>query len=99
MRPAVGALVAGMMPALARPDGAADAADQFEVAHEALVRNWRTLVDWLDDDRSRRVERARLTTFAKTWLDSSRDQGALLGGEVLAKAEAANYDDLSQLEK
>src|SRR5438874_1768130 len=54
--------------------------DQIEVAHEALVRNWSTLVDWLDEERSRLRQRLRLTTAADQWLEHDKDPGGLLGG-------------------
>ena len=34
---------------------------QLEVAHEALVRNWFRLVNWLEDERVNMRQRLRLT--------------------------------------
>src|SRR5574341_1579194 len=36
----------------------------IEVAHEALVRNWPTLVEWLDEERANLRNRLRLTAAA-----------------------------------
>src|SRR5581483_4650169 len=41
--------------------------EQIEVAHEALVRNWPTLVDWLEDERSALSVRRRLETKEAEW--------------------------------
>ncbi|MCL4266733.1 MAG: SUMF1/EgtB/PvdO family nonheme iron enzyme [Anaerolineae bacterium] len=70
--------------------------DQIEVAHEALVRNWPRLVDWLDEERIRLRHRLRLTDQAEQWDALNKDEGALLRGALLQ--EALQYDDLSPLE-
>ncbi len=70
--------------------------DQIEVAHEALVRNWPRLVEWLDEERIRLRYRLRLTDHAEQWDALNRDEGALLRGALLQ--EALQYDDLSPLE-
>jgi formylglycine-generating enzyme required for sulfatase activity len=70
--------------------------DQIEVAHEALVRNWPRLVDWLEEERIRLRHRLRLTDQAEQWDALNKDEGALLRGALLQ--EALQYDDLSPLE-
>lgn len=75
----------------ATPDDA-----QVEVAHEALVRNWPRLVEWLEDERETMRRRLRLTIAAEQWQALGRDAGALLRGAALEAA--LRYDDLSQLE-
>jgi len=69
---------------------------QLEVAHEALVRNWPRLVDWLDEERVTLRQRLRLTAAAENWLRLDKDSSALRRGALLA--EALNYDDLNPLE-
>lgn len=69
---------------------------QIEVAHEALVRNWRELVGWLEDARETMRQRRRLTAAAEQWEASGRDAGALLRGTLLN--EAQNHADLNELE-
>jgi WD40 repeat protein/energy-coupling factor transporter ATP-binding protein EcfA2 len=69
---------------------------QIEVAHEALIRNWRTLVEWLDEERVNLRRRLRLTAAAKQWEALGRDSSALLRGAVLE--EALRYDDLNKQE-
>jgi WD40 repeat protein/energy-coupling factor transporter ATP-binding protein EcfA2 len=69
---------------------------QVEVAHEALIRNWRQLVEWLEDARVNLRQRLRLKAAAAQWEEKDRDQGALLRGALLE--EARQYDDLTELE-
>ncbi|MBK9715198.1 MAG: WD40 repeat domain-containing protein [Kouleothrix sp.] len=69
---------------------------QVEVAHEALIRNWPRLVDWLEQERESLRRRLRLTEAAEQWQALDRDPAALLRGTVLE--EARGYDDLSPLE-
>jgi WD40 repeat protein/energy-coupling factor transporter ATP-binding protein EcfA2 len=69
---------------------------QVEVAHEALVRNWPRLVNWLEDERVNMRQRLRLTVAAEDWNARGRDRSALLRGLLLN--EAQNYEDLNELE-
>ena len=70
---------------------------QVEVAHEALVRNWPTLVEWLEDERLSLRHRQRLSAAAEQWQRLSRDPAALLAGRLLE--EARGYEDLSAMER
>ncbi|MEK7327058.1 MAG: hypothetical protein AAB217_17585, partial [Chloroflexota bacterium] len=65
---------------------------QVEIAHEALLRNWPRLVDWLDEERITLRQRHRLTAAAEQWLRLGKDTSALRRGALLA--EALQYDDL-----
>ena len=58
--------------------GASPEDDQIEVAHEALVRNWLRLVDWLDEERIHLRQRHRLTTQAEHWADNDKNSDLLL---------------------
>jgi len=81
---------------LHRTPGETNADDQIEVAHEALVRNWPTLIAWLEEERQHIRERNRLTTAAEQWQLRGRDASALWRGALLE--EAAHYTDLNELE-
>ena len=70
---------------------------QVEVAHEALIRNWPQLVDWLEDERVALRQRLRLSAAAEQWQTKKRDSSTLLRGVLLA--EARGYEDLSELER
>lgn len=69
---------------------------QVEVAHEALIRNWPRLVDWLEDERIALRQRLRLTIAAEQWYTKRRDSSALLRGILLE--EARSHRDLNALE-
>lgn len=73
-----------------------------EVAHEALIRGWHKLRDWLDEDRDALRIQRRLTERAHDWESVGRDPGALYRGVHLAQAIgwAENHaDELSPLER
>lgn len=70
--------------------------DRIEVAHEALIRNWPRLVEWLDEARVTMRRRLRLTADAERWSGRGQSEDTLLRGELLA--EALRYDDLNELE-
>jgi WD40 repeat protein len=78
-------------------EGATPHDAQVELAHEALVRNWPTLVEWIEDERAALRQRRRLTAAAAEWDRLGREEGALLRGAPLAEAEALR--DLSPLER
>jgi WD40 repeat protein len=66
--------------------------DGYEVAHEALIRNWKTLRGWLDEDRDNLRILNRLSDESKRW----RDGRATLyrGAELLAVNDWAASHDL-----
>ena len=77
--------------------GASPEDDQIEVAHEALVRNWLRLVDWLDEERIHLRQRHRLTTQAEHWADNDKNSDLLLRGPALI--EAQQFSDFNALEQ
>jgi WD40 repeat protein len=72
---------------LVRVSGTGADDQQIEVAHEALVRNWPTLVDWLEDERSALSTRRRLEAKAAEWIRLGRGSSGLLDLEQLREAE------------
>ena len=59
-----------------------------EFAHEALLREWPRLRDWIEEDRDNlRVHRS-LTIRAQEWLSVGRDDGTLYRGAQLAEADS-----------
>jgi len=87
-------LIRARLVRLTEGDTPADA--QIEVAHEALVRNWPRLVDWLGEERETLRRRLRLTASAEQWKALNKNSGALLRG--LPLEEALRYQDLNELE-
>ena len=60
--------------------------DIAEVVHEALIREWRRLRQWVDADREFLVWRLRLTDARKEWERYGRADGFLLRETPLAVA-------------
>ncbi|MEM7114813.1 MAG: BTAD domain-containing putative transcriptional regulator [Chloroflexota bacterium] len=59
-----------------------------EVAHEALIREWPLLRQWLDDGREGLRLNRQLTAAAQSWQQLDHDPGALYRGARLAQATA-----------
>jgi tetratricopeptide (TPR) repeat protein len=72
-----------------------------EVSHEALIREWPTLRDWLNQDREGLIRHRQLTADVNDWLSLSRDSGALYRGAKLDQTlawTAGPPDPLSEVE-
>jgi hypothetical protein len=54
-----------------------------EVAHEALIREWPTLRDWLNQNREGLILHRQLTEDTNDWIKLGRDSGALYRGARL----------------
>ncbi len=63
---------------LTRDDG------MIEIAHEALIREWPRLRDWLADDAEGRRLRLHLAQAARQWDERGRDPGDLYRGARLS---------------
>jgi WD40 repeat protein len=59
-----------------------------EITHEAMLRRWPRLRQWIDDDRSGLLTRQELEAAAATWAREGKDAAALYGGVRLAAAQA-----------
>lgn len=73
-----------------------------EVAHEALIREWPTLRNWLDENREGLRLHRHLTETAQDWESLGRDPGVLYRGARLAQAIEWSYaheEDLNLLER
>lgn len=60
--------------------------DSAEVAHEALIREWQRLRDWLNEDREGARLHRHLTEAAHDWERLESDPGSLYRGVRLAQA-------------
>lgn len=75
--------------------------DCAEVAHEALIREWPTLRNWLEEDREGLRLHRRLTEAAQEWDSQARDPSILYRGARLVQAlewAAAHTDQVNMLE-
>jgi hypothetical protein len=64
-----------------------DSVPQIEVAHEALIRNWPTLLEWIQKKRTDLLTRRRLNEYAAEWERRNRSDAGLLDTELLPEAE------------
>lgn len=58
-----------------------------ELAHEALIRNWNRLKQWVEEDAENLRTRRRLEEAATEWTNNGRDPSFLYRGARLSKAE------------
>jgi formylglycine-generating enzyme required for sulfatase activity len=82
-RAAVEALVRGRL-LVAREDADGTA---YEVAHEALIREWQTLRGWIHDNADQRLIKERLARAAAEWQRLGRPREELLSARQLAEVE------------
>lgn len=76
--------------------------DSVQVAHEALIREWPTLRDWLEDNRGELRLHQGLTEAAQEWLASEREPSILYRGARLEQARewaADHADDMNAQER
>ena len=75
--------------------------DSAEVAHEALIREWQRLHEWLTHDREGLLLHRHLTEAAHDWERRKQDPSELYRGARLAQARewaSANKERLNMLE-
>jgi WD40 repeat protein len=71
--------------------------DTAQIAHEALLRAWRGLRDWIDDDRAGLLAQQKLIDDAVGWEQAGRNPGELYRGSRLELAQDWANDHLGQL--
>ena len=72
--------------------------ESAELVHEALIRTWGRLRQWLEADQSFHQWQERLRTSMLQWQRSEHDEGALLRGVLLSEARqwtAQRWNSLS----
>ncbi|MDP9794988.1 WD40 repeat protein [Catenuloplanes nepalensis] len=62
------------------------------LGHEALLRSWPRLRDWIDEDREQLRAAQRLAVDARAWQESNRDPALLYRGTRLATAAESAAD-------
>jgi DNA repair exonuclease SbcCD ATPase subunit len=73
-----------------------------EVAHEALISNWSTLRNWVNEDREFLLWRERVDTLLAEWERVEGKEDALLRGSLLIEAQKwfdQRSEDLSDQER
>lgn len=69
-------------------------AQTVEVAHEALIRSWKTFKSWIDADRTRLARLAQLRAWAAEW---TQRPDAVLHGSRLGYAEEVEKEGADDL--
>lgn len=72
--------------------------ETVELVHEALIRHWQPLKQWIDQDRQFRIRQNRLRQAMQEWQQGNKDVGSLLRGVRLEEAESwlkTRAEDLS----
>jgi WD40 repeat protein len=75
--------------------------DSAEVAHEALIREWQRLHEWLTQDREGLLLHRHLTESAQEWETRGHDPSELYRGVRLAQARewaSLHQDEMNALE-
>jgi formylglycine-generating enzyme required for sulfatase activity len=57
-----------------------------ELSHEALIKRWKRLRDWIEEDRQNLVVQRRLTEATQEWIASGKNDAYLYRGPLLARA-------------
>ncbi|MFB2834253.1 caspase family protein [Floridanema evergladense] len=58
------------------------------IAHEALIRRWYLLRNWLDENRKNLLIRMEIEDAAYLWRDRRKSKDYLIGGQRLVEAES-----------
>lgn len=61
--------------------------ETVELVHEALIKEWKLLREWIESDRAFRTWQEQLRGLIRQWEINRNDEGALLRGVALLKAE------------
>lgn len=72
--------------------------NSVEIAHEALIRHWPRLRDWLTEDRETHRIHRQLTEAAIEWERQQRDEGLLYRGARLAAWQDRSLERLNDME-
>ena len=73
--------------------------DSAEIAHEALIREWPRLRGWLAEDREELRTLRQLTTAARSWDETGRNDADLYRGPRLAAALELAGESTSRVER
>jgi WD40 repeat protein len=76
--------------------------ETVEIVHEALIRSWGRLEQWIQVDGEFRYWQEQLRSAIRQWEGSGKDEGALLRGKPLSDAEywqQQRFDELSSGER
>ncbi|WP_310834377.1 AAA family ATPase [Aetokthonos hydrillicola] len=61
--------------------------ETVEVVHEALIREWKRLREWIENNRQKLIQQRKIESEAQSWQENNRARDYLLIGTKLAQAE------------
>ncbi|USR91014.1 pentapeptide repeat-containing protein [Phormidium yuhuli AB48] len=61
--------------------------ETLEVTHEALIRHWNQLQDWIKESREALRKKRKIEELAQDWQESGQSKGYLLQGRLLRDAK------------
>ncbi|MEI2582352.1 pentapeptide repeat-containing protein, partial [Scytonema sp. PRP1] len=69
--------------------------ETVEVVHEALIRHWQLLQSWIDENRSKIIQKNRIERLATEWQQNKQLNDYLLQGKQLKEAQAFQKKELT----
>jgi hypothetical protein len=73
----------------------ADGQETVEVAHEALIRHWQLLQSWIDENRSKIIQKNKIERLATEWQQNKQLNDYLLQGKQLKQAKTFEKKELT----
>jgi energy-coupling factor transporter ATP-binding protein EcfA2 len=70
---------------------------RVEVAHEALIRNWPKLVEWIEEKKSAMTELRRFESLADEWVRFGRESGFLDEKQLEEAEEWLRSDEVKEI--
>lgn len=68
-----------------------------EVVHEALIREWALLRQWINENRKKLIQKREIEDAAKRWGDRGKAKDYLLQGKVLTEARVFQKEESGNL--
>ncbi|MFL9458944.1 pentapeptide repeat-containing protein [Tolypothrix bouteillei VB521301_2] len=62
--------------------------ETVEVVHEALIREWKRLREWVNDNRNQLVQKEKIEAAAREWQNKGKTKDYLLQGKLLELAKS-----------
>ena len=69
--------------------------ETVEVVHEALIRHWQLLQGWIDENRSKIIQKNRIERWATEWQQNKQLNDYLLQGKQLKEVKAFQKEELT----
>lgn len=73
----------------------ADEQETVEVAHEALIQHWQLLQSWIDENRSKIIQKNKIERLATEWRQNKQLNDYLLRGKQLKQAKTFEKKELT----